>query len=174
MLIGNLYWEGIKVSNFKLVRIDSRLIHGQVITKWLKRVDAEKIIIIDNALANDEFMKSIYVMAAPSHVIVEVYTEEDGMQKWNDNKFENSSVLMLFKDITTIYNMIKRGMPLGKIQIGGLGAGPDRKKAYGPIYLSQEDFKMLKELYDEKIEIVLHQVPDEPALEFSKIISKFE
>lgn len=161
------------MSNFKLARIDSRLIHGQVITKWLKRVDAEKIIIIDDVLANDEFMKSIYVMAAPSHVKVEVYTEDSGIQEWKDNEFENSSILMLFKDVTTVYNIIKKGLPLEKIQIGGLGAGPNRKKAYGPIYLSQEDFKMLKELYDEKIEIILHQVPDEPSLEFSKIIPKF-
>lgn len=161
------------MSNFKLARIDSRLIHGQVITKWLKRVDAEKIIIIDDALANDEFMKSIYVMAAPSHVKVEVYTVEDGIQEWEDNGFGNAGILMLFKDVVTIYDTIKKGLPLEKIQIGGLGAGPDRKKAYGPIYLSQEDFKMLKELYDENVEVVLHQVPDEPALEFSKIIPKF-
>lgn len=162
------------MSNFRLVRIDSRLIHGQVITKWLKRVDADKIVIIDNTLAADDFMKSIYVMAAPSDVKVEVFTEEEGVQEWNDNQYENSNVLMLFKDVPTIYNVINMGLPIEEIQIGGLGAGPDRKQAYGPIYLSSADFDMLEELYDDKgVEIVLHQVPDEPSLEFSKIIPKF-
>ena len=161
------------MERFRLVRIDSRLIHGQVITKWLKRVDANKIIIIDNQLANDDFMKSIYVMAAPSDVKVEVYTIEDAIAQYNEDQFGSDKILVLMKDVQTTYDVIKNGLAFPKVQIGGLGAGPNKKKAYGPIYFSDQDFKQLKELHDEGVDIVLHQVPDEAALEFSKVIPKF-
>lgn len=161
------------MDNFRLVRIDSRLIHGQVITKWLKRVDANKIVIIDDQLANDEFMKSIYVMAAPSDVKVEVYTIEDSVAEWEENQFDSDKILVLMKDVQTTYQAIKQGLPFQKIQIGGLGAGPDKKQAYGPIYFSDEDFEQLNELHDEGVEIILHQVPDEPSLEFTKVVPKF-
>ncbi|HAH3645786.1 TPA: PTS sugar transporter subunit IIB [Escherichia coli] len=49
-------------------RIDYRLIHGQVITKWLKRSDANKIIVIDDPLSRDPFLAEVYKMAAPSGV----------------------------------------------------------------------------------------------------------
>ena len=47
------------MANISLIRIDSRLIHGQVITKWVKIAKANRIIIIDDELAQDDFMASI-------------------------------------------------------------------------------------------------------------------
>ena len=46
-------------------RVDSRLIHGQVIARWSVKYGTEEIIIVDDLLADDDFMKDIYVMAAP-------------------------------------------------------------------------------------------------------------
>ena len=48
-----------------LTRIDSRLIHGQVVTKWVGQSGANRIIVVSDELVNDEFMKNIYLMAAP-------------------------------------------------------------------------------------------------------------
>jgi D-glucosaminate-specific PTS system IIB component len=64
------------MANIKLTRVDFRLIHGQVITKWCNQVSANRIVIIDDALYNDSFMRSIYEMAAPPNIAVEVYTVE--------------------------------------------------------------------------------------------------
>lgn len=161
------------MSKFSLVRIDFRLIHGQVITKWLKHSGANKIVIIDDFLSNDEFMKSIYVMAAPPGIEVEVYTKEEAMKEWNDNQFESSKVLLLMKDVPTTHAMYQMGLPLTNVQIGGLGAGADKKKVYGPIALSNEDFKLLNEMYEHDVDIVLHQVPDESPMNFNKVIQKF-
>ena len=47
------------MANVKIARVDFRLIHGQVITKWIKYYPVDKIIIIDDVLAADEFMKEI-------------------------------------------------------------------------------------------------------------------
>ena len=161
------------MSKFKLVRIDFRLIHGQVITKWLKQSGADKIVIIDDLLASDTFMKSIYTMSAPPGIPVDVYSVEEAGKKWAENHFGSDKILLLFKDVATTYKMFSTGLPLPNIQIGGLGAGPDRKKVYGPISLSQADYELLKEMHDQGIEIVLHQVPDEAKMEFSKVIQRF-
>lgn len=53
------------MAKIKLVRIDSRLIHGQVITKWIPITAAKQVIIIDDDLSQDEFMGDIYASAAP-------------------------------------------------------------------------------------------------------------
>ena len=53
------------MAKISLVRIDSRLIHGQVITKWRKIHKVTKIIIVDNELAKDDFMIHIYEASAP-------------------------------------------------------------------------------------------------------------
>ena len=53
------------MANIKLIRIDFRLIHGQVVNKWIKITRSNKIVVIDDSLASNEFMRSVYIMAAP-------------------------------------------------------------------------------------------------------------
>lgn len=50
------------MEGIKLVRIDFRLIHGQVITKWSNKISATRIVVVNDALSKDEFMADIYVM----------------------------------------------------------------------------------------------------------------
>jgi len=53
------------MSNIALTRIDDRLIHGQVMTSWVKYTKANKIVIVDDGVANDPFMGDILKMAVP-------------------------------------------------------------------------------------------------------------
>ena len=53
------------MANITFARVDHRLIHGQVITKWSKIARAQKILIVDDILGQDSFMVDIYKMAAP-------------------------------------------------------------------------------------------------------------
>ena len=68
-------------------RIDYRLIHGQVITKWLKRSNADKIIVIDDELYNDPFLAEVYKMAAPSGIEVIMTSIEETTTRWNEKNF---------------------------------------------------------------------------------------
>ena len=64
------------MENVLLARVDDRLIHGQVMTAWMKLLPAKEIIVIDNKVAKDEFMITVLEMAAPTGVKVKVFTEE--------------------------------------------------------------------------------------------------
>ena len=71
--------------NIVLARVDSRLIHGQVVTKWLQQSNANKIVVVSDELENDEFLQSIYLMAAPPNVEVVVKGNEsikDWFRRW--------------------------------------------------------------------------------------------
>ena len=48
--------KGKVMENVLLTRVDDRLIHGQVMTAWMKRLPAKEIMVIDNKIAKDEFM----------------------------------------------------------------------------------------------------------------------
>ncbi|MET1239102.1 PTS sugar transporter subunit IIB, partial [Enterococcus faecalis] len=58
------------MSKIVLTRVDSRLIHGQVVTKWLQQSGANEILVVSDELEQDEFLQSIYLMAAPPGVSV--------------------------------------------------------------------------------------------------------
>lgn len=160
------------MAEIKIIRLDFRLIHGQVITKWIKQTDANKILIIDDSLSKDDFMRSIYVMAAPPNIEVMVNSVEDAVKKWNNNEYKDAKLFVLFKDVSTAYRTFEAGLPIKELQIGGLGAGPGRKVVFGPITMDDKDAKELKYMHDKGVHVYLHQVPDNPSLEFIKILEK--
>lgn len=161
------------MAKIKLIRADFRLIHGQVITKWIRQAGCDRIVIIDDMLANDQFLQSIYIMAAPPGMEVNVFSVEQAVQSWNENEMGEGNLFILFKNVDEIYRAFKGGFPIKSLQIGGLGAGPGRIVVFGPITLDSKDAKMLKEMLDSGSEIYLHQVPDEPKMSFEKILEKY-
>ncbi len=164
----------MKVAKINLIRIDSRLIHGQVITKWLKVTRANRIIIIDNNLYCDSFMSDVYMMAAPNGVSVEIYNVEEGIEVWNKNRFDNGNVLVLFKDVANCYEAFKKGFPMKEVQIGGLASAPGRTTVLRAVSFDSQDVIQLKEMEYRGVKLILHIIPEEPKVEFGEAIKKFK
>ena len=68
-----------------LVRIDSRMIHGQVMTMWSKTDGINHILAIDDGIAADPFMKDIYMMAVPHTLKVMIVSVEEAAKMWQEN-----------------------------------------------------------------------------------------
>ncbi|WP_290771141.1 PTS sugar transporter subunit IIB [Anaerofustis sp.] len=162
------------MANINLVRIDSRLIHGQVITKWLKMSGANRIIIVDDELAKDDFMSIIYTTAAPKDVSVEILSIDDAKKGWMENKLGDGSLLILFKDIKTCYRLKNEGVDIEKIQIGGLPSAPGRTVILRAVSFDEDDVMKLKELHESGVEINIHIIPEEPKMSYENMIKKFE
>ena len=160
------------MANIKLVRVDFRLIHGQVVNKWIKVTLSNRIIVIDDVLAANDFMKGVYIMAAPPGVKVDILTIDEAVKQWKEDKFGKGEVFILFKSVKDACKCHQLGFEYQALQIGGLGAGPGRKLVYGPITLDKTDFDSLIELEKTGVEVTFHQVPDEKAESFKAISGK--
>ncbi len=149
-------------ANF-LARIDSRLIHGQVVAKWLKTIQANHIIVIDDSLAKDSFMSNIYSMAAPPGCKVTIITVEKALEQWNSDRLgiDSNSTIILFKDVKTALAAWQQGLKLPQLQVGGLGAGPDRKTVFKNITLNAKDAAELTLLSSGGVAVIFQTVPED-------------
>jgi D-glucosaminate-specific PTS system IIB component len=157
-------------------RVDDRLIHGQVITKWVKWAQPELIAIVDDVLAADKFMGDIYKMAAPPGIEVKVVDVNTALEEWQKNKLEQKKVLVLFKDILTAKETIEGGLPVKELNIGGIRKKPGSKSRQftGSISLEETDVKMLLDLEGAwNVEIYLRMIPEYERLEFPSIVKKY-
>ena len=100
------------MAKISLVRLDSRLIHGQVITKWVKIAKANRIIIIDDELSKDDFMVMIYAAAAPKNVSVEIISVDKAAEEWEKDEFGTGTVMLLFKDVESCMRTAQKGVPI--------------------------------------------------------------
>ncbi|AYV72661.1 PTS sugar transporter subunit IIB [Bacillus sp. PK3-056] len=160
------------MANIKLVRIDSRLIHGQVVTKWLKVSNARRIIIIDNELSEDPFMSDIYMLAAPQGIAVDVYSVETAVTKYKEKQLGKEDILVLFKNVANCYESFKAGFPIDYLQIGGIASAPGRTNVYRAVSLDSTDVTQLKEMQEQGTEIYIHIIPEESKVRFDKTINK--
>ncbi|MGC8826396.1 MAG: PTS sugar transporter subunit IIB, partial [Anaerolineae bacterium] len=80
-----------------LVRIDDRLIHGQVIAVWCKHKPFKRIAIIDDQLAQDPYMQEVMRLAAPPGLVVEVYSVDAAIQKLSQETQNRSTTMLLMR-----------------------------------------------------------------------------
>lgn len=162
------------MADIQLIRIDFRLIHGQVVTKWVKEANANRIVIANDTLAKDEFLGSVYKMAAPSNVKVDIYTVEETVSKWNENQLGEGKILLLMKGVKDCRALQTLGFPMTEVQIGGLGGGAGRVSTSSGVSLDALDASVIKEMCAEGKHVYIHVVPTQQKIEIEKVIEKLQ
>lgn len=156
-----------------LCRIDSRLIHGQVMTKWVNQSQANKIVVVSDELAQDEFMLEIYLLSAPAGVKIDCYGIEDTIKNWKENQFGSGKVLLLLPDLKSVKEVYDGGVEVSQIQVGGLGGAPNRKVVFQNITLDDADVETLEYLNGKGIDIIFQTIPEDVPMKFDEILKKY-
>ena len=158
--------------SIELTRVDFRLIHGQVITRWLTQCQINEIVTIDTALSKDAFMQEVFKMAGPKGVKITIVNVEDAVKRQQEGAFDKNRVMVLFKGVAELNAAVQAGLKLEKVQIGGLGGGPGRKAVNNAITLDRADADTLLELEKMGIEIYFQTTPDYPSETLQKAVAK--
>lgn len=158
--------------SIELTRVDFRLIHGQVITRWLTQCQITEIVTIDTELSKDAFMQEVFKMAAPKGIKITIVSIADAVQLQESGAFDKNRVMVLFKGVAELDSAIQSGFKLDKVQIGGLGGGPGRKAVNNAITLDRKDADTLLALEDKGIEIYFQTTPDYPSITLQGAVAK--
>lgn len=160
--------------SIELTRVDFRLIHGQVITRWLRQCQINEILVVDTELSKDEFMQDVFKMAAPQGVKIRITSVEEAHQLQVNGELERNNVMVLLKSVNELKSLVNTGFKLEKVQIGGLGGGHGRVAVNNAITLDQKDADILLSLEKEEIEIYFQTTPDYPSETLQGAVAKLK
>lgn len=158
------------MADIKLVRIDFRLIHGQVVTQWSRLSGADRIVIANDALAADDFMGDIYRMAAPQGIKVDILSIEDFCNGWKADRLGSGRLLVLFKGAADALAAYQGGFECEDVQIGGLGGGDGRVAAPCGVTFSAKDVEALRSLVSSGVNVHVQVVPSSTDTSLEKAI----
>ncbi len=164
--------EERKMETIKFARVDHRLIHGQVITKWLKIYPSDIILIIDDNLSKDSFMGDIYRMAAPGGTEVKILSVEDSA-KYIESLEETTKLFVLFKNLKSVQKLVDLGIKIDHLQLGGIPYEDGRKKVASAVSLLNEELAFLEQLSDSHTEVYIQIIPEESKLSMDEIKKNF-
>lgn len=157
------------MAEIKLVRVDYRLIHGQVVARWLKVSPVRRIVLVDDILGNDEFMSDIYKMAVPKGTAVDIVTIERAKEVLDQT---DDTVFLIFKDIETCKKLVEKGIEIKEVNVGAVPNEAGRKLITTGVAVSEEELKILDELNQKGIKIIVQPMPEISALNFEAVKRK--
>jgi PTS system mannose-specific IIB component len=142
-------------------RIDSRLIHGQVIEAWLPHLGVKRVVVADDEAAVDPLAKAAYGLAIPSDVelVLAAPTRVDFRALASDSV----PTLVLFRDVKAAVDARERGLPDGMLNLGNVHSGPGRVSVSRSVFLDENDSRALALLAQSGMKVRVQSVPSEPA-----------
>lgn len=160
-----------KHMTISLARIDDRLIHGQVVTRWAKELNINRIIVINNDIVKDTIRKNLLTQVTPPGITAHVIDIQKAIRVYNNPKYANDKVIMLFTNPADIIPIIKNGVPIKSINIGGMSYNKNKKQIHNAISVSTEDIKAFKELDQIGIKLEVRKVPSDSPIKLMMLIS---
>lgn len=158
------------MKNIVLARIDDRLIHGQIVTAWVKQTNCSKIIIVDDPLSKDTFMQRLLKAAAPPGISADVLTTNDAINFLKKEPLAGENIIILTKVPEIMEALIDGGVTLNKIILGGMGAKGGRKRFNKNVSASPEEVECIKRIIGKGTDMYYQLVPNEKAQDVKKFL----
>lgn len=163
------------------IRIDERLIHGQVATVWLRKLKVDRCIVIDDKTAQNDLEKGLLRMAAPDNVKVSILSVEKAVANLQAQKYDGQSIMIVVRTVETLVRMYNAGYHFETFNVGNISGTMRTPPTVQPVqkikksvFLSKEDTQDLLYLSDKGVKITALMVPDEDAIDFMAEVRKLK
>ncbi len=142
-----------------LIRVDDRLIHGQVVEGWLRSTHATHIWVINDNAANDELQQALLSLATPSHIKLSILDIQTAVTKFKTKDYEHDRVLVVFSNLTDLLRIAENGIELESVNIGGLHLVQGKVQVLKHLCLDDNDIDIIKKLAGHGISLECRALP---------------
>jgi PTS system mannose-specific IIB component len=145
------------------VRIDNRLVHGQIIETWLPFTGARLLVVANDELAGDEMQQEIMALAIPHSVEVAFVhvPQVDEFLRHRNRTYAARDILVLFANCKDVLRAYEEGLALDSLNVGNLHYSPGKKQVCAHVALSSEDVSCLRFFSKKGVELDFRCVPND-------------
>lgn len=154
----------------ELLRIDERLLHGQVATTWVNAVSPDAILIANDEAATNEMSKLALKMAKPAGCKLAIKTISDAAELLNNPKADKIKIFVITRTIVDTLQLLQLTDSVKKINLGGVKKREGGKMVAASIFLNKEDIENLNKIEELVEEIEVRMVPSEPRTPLAKVL----
>ena len=158
--------------SFGLWRIDDRLIHGQVATRWTKETGVQRIIVVNDNVVKDKTRATMLKQAVPPGVTAHVVSVDKMMRVYNNPEYAGDKVMLLFTNPSDALELVRRGVPIKSINIGGMAYKEGRVMLDMSVSVDEKDIEAFKELDSRGIELEVRKVASDKKVPVLQLIAE--
>lgn len=153
------------------IRIDDRLIHGQVALFWTNVLKVTRIMVINNEIAADDLQKSLLRIAAPANVNTSILTQDKALENIQAGKYEGQRVLIVVKSPADILYLAEHGLDISSLNIGNMSGRDNTTPVRQNINVTPDEMKAFQQLLAKGIEITAVMTPNDATVYLTDLLA---
>jgi PTS system mannose-specific IIB component len=145
-----------------LVRVDNRLLHGQILETWIPRLGVREVVVADDDAAASALARAAMTLCVPAELRTRI--EPLGKIAWEALAGVSHPVLVLVREVAGL--ALARGSGLTpalarRVNVGNVHFGPGRRPVTSSVFLSRDELATLRELSTAGFDVEARAIPSE-------------
>jgi fructoselysine and glucoselysine-specific PTS system IIB component len=154
----------------KLVRVDHRLLHGQVAFSWTKYLGTDCILIANDSVARDELRMSALRLSKPAEVKLVIKSIDDSVNALTSGVTDKYNLLILLESVEDAWRLTEKIPVIQEVNLGGTKAAEGRRQISKAVFVSDEDCVRLRGMMEKGIKINVQMIPNEVSQNITNLI----
>ena len=157
----------------ELLRIDDRLIHGQVLVGWGARLGLDYYVVVDDALASSEWEQELYASALPDGVTAEFVSADEARRRFHELDARSGRGVLLTRGTDAMRRLAEAGLLEGRrVNVGGLHDGPGRERGLDYVYLGPGERADLVAIAGRAARVSARDLPTAPEVRLDESLER--
>ena len=157
-----------------LIRIDNRLIHGQVLEAWVPYIQADCIVVANDEVAATPLKRMMMEASVPSRMRIEIGSIEEIVALFATKELDKCKSLLLFNSTGDALRAYRQGLTYQQLNLGNLHAGAGKSRLSCTIFLDQEGVEDLVQLEHAGVDITARCIPADVERSWRKLVPNRE
>ena len=153
-----------------LLRVDHRLLHGQVAFSWTQYVGADSILIANDSVPEDELRKTTIKLAKPPSVKLVIKNINDSIEAITSGVTDKYNLFIVVESVNDAWRIASAVEEIKSINLGGIKAKEGSKNISKAINLLPEEIEQLQQLVGKGVEVEIRQVPNDRKQLFTECV----
>jgi len=156
----------------QLIRIDDRLIHGQVVVGWVSFLKTRSILLADDEVAANDWETELYTSCVPSELEALVLPVGEAVEYIRHHPEKMASSILLINSVNSAEQLLDLGLTCTEVNIGGVHFKEGRKQYLSYVFLSDEELKVLEHCAKQGVNFYCQDVPAGKKYKLAEMLSK--
>lgn len=143
-----------------LVRVDDRLIHGQVATTWIRAAGGDFVLLVDQKTAQDDFLKNLQKISCPKDVQLKIRSAEKAIPLINE-KYKDVKFFLLVGNISDLYTLCMNCPEIKEVDLGNLGYRNGKENLINRLFVTTEERDLLNKISAKGVRLYAQMLPQD-------------
>ncbi|MDR2977135.1 MAG: PTS sugar transporter subunit IIB [Streptococcaceae bacterium] len=154
------------------VRIDGRLIHGQVAMLWVPSLGIDRVMVVGDEIAADDFGKEALKLAKPTGTNLSILPVEKAANNILAHRYDSQKVMIVTRETAALVALKKAGVDITEVNVGNVSNADGKTTIYKSVFLSPQEAADLRELNSLGVKLVHQMTPQVAAEDFMKALNE--